>query len=125
MSDTLPANQQNKEAKKITRQQQKAMHLWFTQLAEALNSAGYDMRKTISPAIDILWTPYNIKNFLWRPVQQAMLGKRSTTELYSNEIDKIFDVINKTIGERTGVHVPWPSIEEIIYNEQLKNKQYV
>ena len=80
-------------------------------LAEALNDAGYDMKKVIRANMDIPWTDYNVKEFLWRPVQEAQLGKKSTTQLTTDEIDKVFEVINKAVGERTGVHVPFPSIE--------------
>ena len=95
-----------------TSQQNKALHKYFTLLADELNAAGYDMRKTLQESIDIPWTPTNIKSFLWKPVQEAMLEKESTTELTTKDIDMIYDVINKTIGERTGVHVPFPSKDE-------------
>ena len=94
-----------------TDRQNRALHLWFTMLAEALNDAGYDMKKVIRANMDIPWTDYNVKEFLWRPVQEAQLGKKSTTQLTTDEIDKVFEVINKAVGERTGVHVPFPSIE--------------
>lgn len=108
---------------KRTSQQNAAMHLFFTQLAEALNSAGFDMKKTIREGIDIPWTPENIKEFLWRPVQSAYLRKKSTTELTTSEIDKVYDVVNKIIGERTGVHIPFPSIDSAIDRErEFENK---
>ena len=94
-----------------TSQQNRSLHLYFTLLADELNAAGYDMRKTLQESIDIPWTPTNVKSFLWKPVQEAMLEKESTTELTNKDIDMIYDVINKTIGERTGVHVPFPSKE--------------
>ncbi len=99
-----------------TNKQNKALHLYFTHLAEALNDAGYDMRKTIKDSIDIPWTPETIKENLWRPVQKAYLQKDSTTKLDTIEIDKVYDVLNKAIGERTGVHVPFPSIETLTNN---------
>ena len=95
-----------------TSQQNRSLHLYFTLLADELNSAGYDMRKTLQDSIDIPWSPSSVKSFLWKPVQEAMLEKESTTELTTKEIDRIYDVINKAIGERTGVHVPFPSKDE-------------
>jgi len=111
----------NHSEKKRTLQQNAAMHLWFTKLAEALNEAGYDMKKTLREDVDIPWTPYNIKENLWRPVQRALYGKRSTTELTTTDIDKIYDVINRTIGERTKVFVPFPSEEELMWEYEIKN----
>ena len=92
------------------------MHLWFTQLAEALGEAGYDVKKTLRDDIEIPWTSHMVKELLWRPVQEAMFGKRSTTELSSAEIDKVYDVINREIGNRTGVTVAFPNIEELMNN---------
>lgn len=99
---------------KRTSQQNRALHLWFTQLAEELNAAGFDMRKTISKDIDISWTPETIKEYLWRPVQKAYLMKRSTTELTTSDIDHIFDIVNLVISERTGVSVAFPSIDNLV-----------
>jgi len=67
------------------------------------------MKHTIK--IDIPWTEYSVKEYLWRPTQKHLIGKESATELISTEIDKIYDVINREIGARTGVYVPFPSNE--------------
>ena len=83
--------------------------MYFTLLADELNAAGSDMRKTLQERIDIPWSPSSVKSFLWKPVQEAMLEKESTTELTTKDIDMIYDVVNKAIGERTGVHVPFHS----------------
>lgn len=100
---------------KRTDQQNRALHLYFTQLSEALNDAGFDMRKTIRQNLEIPWTPHNIKEFLWRPAQKAYLKKQSTTELDKVEdINHVYDIVNRLIGERTGVHVPFPSIDTMI-----------
>ena len=69
---------------------------------------------TISENIDIPWSPETIKDYLWRPIMKAMLKKDSTAKLDSNEIDKIYDVLNKTIAERTGVSVEFPSIDRLM-----------
>ena len=100
-----------KAEKQRTLQQNRAMHLFFTMLADELNAAGFDMKKTLRHDIDIPWGPKTIKEFLWRPVQKAYLLKNSTTELTTKDIDAIYDVVNRAIGERTGVHVPFPSHE--------------
>ena len=108
-----------KKAKHLrTLRQNSAIHLYLSQLAESLNSAGFDVKKTIRQEVEIPWSADNCKELLWRPVQQAMLGKKSTTELEKKDVDKIYDIINKTIGERTGVHCPFPNIETI-YEERF------
>lgn len=99
----------NCHEKQRTTRQNNALHLYFEMLAEALNDAGLDMKKMMKA--DIPWNAYNVKNELWRPIQEAMLGKKSTTQLTTKEIDQVYDTLNRLLGERKGVHVPWPSIE--------------
>lgn len=106
------------QEKKRTEAQNNAMHLWFTQLADALNLAGWDMKKVIR--VDIPWSPYSIKENLWRPLQNAMFGKDSTTQLTTDEVTKIYEVINREIGNRTGVTIPFPSIEELFAQMELE-----
>jgi len=98
---------------KRTLQQNKALHLWYKQLAETLNNSGFDMKSVIKD-VDIPWSAYTVKEHLFRPTMKTMLGKDSTTELETHEIDQIFGVISKVIGERTGIFIPFPSIEEMI-----------
>ena len=94
-----------------TIQQNKALHKFYELLATKLNEAGYDMRKTLKNDIDIPWSKESVKDFLWRPIQQALLGKDSTTELETKDIDKIYDVLNRHLGEKLGIHVDFPSNE--------------
>lgn len=97
-----------------TLQQNRALHLMFDQLAQELNQAGFDMRKTLKPSIDIPWTGESVKEYLWRPVQQAQVNKKSTTELTTSEIDEVFDTINRHLGTKFGIYVPFPSIETLM-----------
>ena len=97
--------------------QNRALHLYFTLLAEELNLAGYDMKKVIKQDVDISWSPISVKEYLWRPIQKTFLEKKSTTKLTTNEIDQIYEIVNRVISERTGVHVPFPSIE-VLFNEE-------
>jgi hypothetical protein len=101
-----------------TKQQNRALHVLFNLLAETLNESGLDMRATLKPEIDIPWSGPSVKEFLWRPIQEAQLMKHSTTELTTVEIDKVFDTINKHLGERFNLHVPFPSIDEIILKQE-------
>jgi len=106
--------------KKRTSKQSRALHKWFELLAEALNDAGFDIKTTIRQDLDILWSATTIKELLWRPVQKVYLRKQSTTQLKTKDIDKIYDIINREIGQRTGIDVPpFPSIEQIINCEKI------
>jgi len=107
-----------RKVKRRSDRQNRALHLYFTQLSEALNESGHDMKKTLRQDVDIPWTPLNVKEHLWRPLMDAYLNIKSTTQMKTHDIDKIYDILNKTIGERTGVFVAWPCIESLMDNEQ-------
>lgn len=92
-----------------TSQQNKAMHQFFNLLAKALNDAGYDQKRTLRADMDIPWSPDAIKALLWRPVQQALFDKKSTTKLSTTEVSQIYDVVMREIAKRTGVVVEFPS----------------
>ncbi len=113
----------NKEEKQRTTRQNKALHQLFGMIAKELNNAGLDMRRTLKPEIDIPWSTDTVKNYLWRPIQEAQLGKESTTELTTKDIDKVYNTMNRFFGEKLHVHVPFPSIEELIeYQKELEKK---
>lgn len=95
--------------KQRTIAQNRSLHLYFTLLAEELNQAGFDMRRTLKPGVDIPWSLETVKEYLWKPIQNAQLMKQSTTELTTKEIDLVYDTLNRHLGEITGVSVTFPS----------------
>jgi hypothetical protein len=99
-----------KKPKSLTRQQQKSLHLFYRLLADELNLAGLDQRKVLKPSISIPWTPYAVKELLWRPIQMAMIGKESTTKLDKlGEIEKIHEVLMRELGLAFHVEfIPFP-----------------
>ena len=97
--------------KQRTYRQNRSLHLFFTELANALNEAGLDMRKTLKPDVEIPWNSQSVKEHLWRPIQQAMTGKKSTTEMNTVDPSEIYEVLNRHLGEKFCLHVPWPHDE--------------
>lgn len=108
--------------KQRTLRQNKALHMWFTHVAAALNVSGLDMRKTLKPGVDIPWSPETVKEYLFRPIMEAQLQKSSTTELTTAEIDAVYDTINRLFGEKFSLHVPFPSEEELLNKSRAKEK---
>ncbi|MBT7929836.1 hypothetical protein HN682_07985 [Candidatus Peregrinibacteria bacterium] len=96
---------------KRTLTQNKAFHLYFKMLADELNSAGLDAKRVLKPEIDIPWTPDMIKRHLWKAVQDAMFEKDSTTKLTTKEVGEVYEVLNRHLGEKFSIHVPFPSEE--------------
>lgn len=97
--------------KQRTGQQNKALHLFLGMLADILNDAGLDQRKVLKPEVSIPWTKTSVKENLWRPIQQAMYAKKSTTKLAKQkEIDEIHKVLMRHLAEKFGVEfIPFPS----------------
>ena len=111
--DKLRLKNEGGKDRQRTLQQNKALHLYFSLVAERLNDAGLDMRVVLKPEVEIPWSKDTVKNFLWRPIQELQLGKKSSTELTTKEIDKVFDTMNRHLAKH-GIHEAFPSIEEIM-----------
>lgn len=94
-----------------TPRQNSALHTYFGLLAQALSDAGLDMKKTLKADAEIPWTADTVKEFLWRPVMKAQLGKTSTTELSTKQIDEVYETLNRHLGDKFGVSVLFPSID--------------
>lgn len=102
-----------RKAKQRTLTQNRALHLFCQWLADALNDAGLDMRKTLRDDVDVPWTQASVKEYLWRPVQTAMTDKKSTTEITTVEPTEIHAVLSRHLGQRLGIQCPeWPKRNE-------------
>jgi hypothetical protein len=97
--------------KQRTTTQNKSLHKLFGLYCEALNDAGYSVLKTLRHDVEIPWTPVLFKEMVWRPIQEAMTGKHSTTELNTVDPTEIHQVLDRHLAEKFGVSVPWPSEE--------------
>ena len=71
------------------------------------------VKKTLREDFDMMWSETLFKEIIWREIQKAMFNTTSTKELNSDQINKIFDVINKHFGENLGIHIPFPSVETL------------
>lgn len=98
-----------RKAKQRTLTQNRALHLFCQWLADTLNDAGYDMRKTLREDVEVPWTQASVKEYLWRPIQIAMTDKQSTKDITTVEPTAIHEVLSRHLGERLGVTCPpWP-----------------
>ncbi len=95
-----------------TTTQNSAMHRYFRLLADALNDAGYDMKKVLKPEVEIPWSVSSVKEFLWRPIQEIITGKESTTKLDRKEVSEVYEPLNRHIASKFGVVVPFPDRNE-------------
>jgi len=93
--------QKQGNAKQRTDSQNRALWLFMTLLAKALNEAGLEPRKVLKPTYNLQWTKEMIHDNIWIPIQEAMYGTNSTTFLHKQEqIEKIHEIIMREFGEK-------------------------
>ena len=97
-----------KSAKQRTLTQNRALHKYFSMLADELNNAGYDFRTFIKDGIAVPFTPDLVKEYIWRPVQRAVLQTESTTEADTVDYSQVYDVLNMHLITNKNIFVQWP-----------------
>jgi len=91
-----------------TNQQNRALHKWCGMLAEKLDEGGLDMREFIK--IPIRPNKDNIKAEIVHPVMKAINPElTSTAEMTTSEVTEVVDTINRGLGERLGIYMPFPT----------------
>ena len=92
-----------------TDQQNRAMHKYFSMLADALNDAGLDIQHTLAKPLELPWSESLVKDLIWRQVQIACTDKQSTTELNRTEVSDIYQIIDRHLAQTHGISVAFPS----------------
>jgi hypothetical protein len=99
-----------KTGKQRTSTENASLHLFCDRVAKALNDAGFDFRVFIKDGYPVPWTEALAKDYLWRPIQEAVTGHNSTTKPERGKYGEIYDVLNVKLAEH-GIYVPWPCKE--------------
>lgn len=117
-----PEDVKEEEIKLRTNQQSKAIHLYCSQVAEALRNEGYNMQAVVEniKKMEIVPDMKNVKEILWRTAQKSTVGTDSTTKLESKEIDKIYEAVNMFLGHYFQIHVPFPSSDSVQFIDESK-----
>lgn len=104
-----------------TDQQNKALHKWYELKADQCRQAGVSPRMAFEKTIELEMTPEIMKE-IWRSVQKALYGKKSTTELKkSGEIDELVDHLNRFFAREFFLEeTPFP-VDEARQLEKLKS----
>lgn len=102
-----------------TDQQNKALHVFFTLLAEELNNKGCDVKVVVDQmkkGANVPWTKDSVKDILWRPFQKAMARVSSTTELDKMLPGDIHQALMENLMEKLPVidYVEFPSNDRMI-----------
>lgn len=99
----------HRHGKQRTLTQNKALHLFLGMLADTLNAHGLDMRRVLKQEIELPWSTETCKEFIWKPIQEAVILKQSTTEANRVEYTKVYDVLAHHMATKLSVTIPeWP-----------------
>lgn len=104
----------NVKSPKRSQAQNNALHLFFEQLADELNARGLDLTSVIT--IKSPWTKERVKYVLWYEAMVNTLGKVSTTEMTTAEVDKVLAVIETALVEIGVYDLKFPSINTLTEN---------
>jgi len=103
-----------------TDDQNKAMHLYFRWLAEALQEKHFDFRDF---TVEIPANEYMVKELMWKHISHQMYGKESTKDLEKNEVSQIYDVLNRALIEKLDIHVRFPNKEDLAIEAEMKRRR--
>ncbi len=107
---------------RITPTQNRALHLYFQKMADALNRDGKTVIVTLKKAnLDSYWTKTLFKELYWRDLQKKAFGIESTTKLTHQQIDMMLDIISKEMAETHDLYVGFPSIKTLV--EDYKGRE--
>lgn len=101
-----------------TQSQNNALHLYLSRVADELNKEGRTMQDVMRAVkrAEIRPTMEGLKEVVWKPMQEIMLAKKSTTELTKQEVDEVFEMFNAFMGREFGIHIPFPHDPDKIPN---------
>ena len=108
---------------KRTLNQNRALHLWCEQIADAYNEKGLTINVVLTnfKNMELYWSKESVKEIIIKTAIKRMLWKESTTQLLKNgsEIEKLIDVVTKFNAQMDIEYIPFPSeenVEEIVKN---------
>ena len=104
--------------------QNNSIRLYCSNLAKALNEGGCDMEMVFrAKTVSVPWSRDKVLEALWRDLQEALFNTRSTTKLKTDEVSRVYDVLNRHISTEFGVSVEFPDRETLRLNQEYGSKK--
>lgn len=93
--------------------QNKALHKYLELVAHELQNGGHTMQDVVSKInmCEIPPTTRTVKEIIFKPIQEAVLGKKSTTELTTAEVNQVYEVMSMFLAKEFEISLPFPSQE--------------
>ena len=97
-----------------TLKQNSSIHLYCEMVADILNELGrtFQYKGIKGVEMDMRYTGVIVKEMMWKPIQNALFDKKSTTELTTKEVSEVAFHIEAFFSNQ-GVDVPFPSLENL------------
>jgi len=110
-------------SKKRTLSQNSALHKYFDLIAKQFQELGLTynyMNQFTGHTIELAYTSNLVKDFIWRPIQQTLFNIESTTEIDTNQINQIIEVLTLHFGKH-GIKIDFPSWQTWMNEIDKKN----
>jgi hypothetical protein len=101
-----------------TRQQEKAYHVLFSQIANHCVANGIDLKMVVDKLegyrVDV---DAKFVKGVWKAILETKTGKTSTTEQTREDVKLVQEEFSKFWEELTGERIDWPSVETQMFNQ--------
>jgi len=114
----------------LSPQTNKALHLWFRLIAEALTAGGYGVKRFMEEVKneEIDFNEIMVKEQIWKAIQRPMTETESTRDLNHEELDAIIKQVDRILCS-IQIDVEFPSqaklMMEGLLDDQIKENQSV
>jgi len=93
--------------------QNSALHVYCEMLAKSMNDAGYQFVIIINTKeTECDWNMQRVKDFMWRPIQEALKKEKSTAKVSTKDYPEIYETLNRHTATRLGISIQWPCKED-------------
>jgi hypothetical protein len=109
----------NPKAETRTDRQNRAIHKYLEMVAHELSNQGQTMNGVVAKMTTTESPPTknSVKEVIWKPIQTILCGKKSTTELSTAEVNKVYEVVSQFLANQFQISLPFPTYEDIIYGQ--------
>jgi hypothetical protein len=102
---------------KRTSKQNRALHLFFHWFSQALNEKGIMFNYTVlNKEFACEYTPYIVKEHIWRIWIRALYGQEKTSKLTTRELSQAVDKLRDNLSLNYGIILNFPSFETLVLN---------
>jgi len=105
-----------KEYPKRTNQQSKSVHLWFHQIKDELNDAGFEQQITIG-TVDVPWSEKTVKS-MFKSIGRSQFEQSKTSKMTTKELSAVAETFIRFFGKKGLALPPFPSEETLAMEKQ-------